>query len=195
MCQKVKTRLEPLFILQKKCLRILLGGKEAYQDKFRTAVRTRLIDQQILNKDYYCREISKPLFNSNNILTVFNSYIYHTTIETFKILKYRCPISIYDSYTISDRKDTLLTPPVKTHDSSFINRTTRLWNIIRQKLKIFNFSEVKLGQVKSRLRSVIGSIQKEGDAQAWRETEIDVMSTLATPSAVEFADPNMLTIE
>ncbi len=190
-----KTKLEPLFILQKKCLRIRFGDKEAYQDKFRTAVRTRLIDQQILNKDFYSREISKPLFNSNNILTVFNSYIYHTTIETFKILKYRCPISIYDSYTISDRKDTLLTPPVKTHDSSFINRTTRLWNIIRQKLKIFNFSEVKLGQVKSMLRSVIGSIQKEGDAQAWRETEIDVMSTLATPSAVEFADPNMLTIE
>ena len=37
-----KTKLEPLFNLQKKCLRILFGDKEAYYlDKFRTSVRTR----------------------------------------------------------------------------------------------------------------------------------------------------------
>ena len=187
-----KTKLEPLFILQKKCLRILFGDKDAYQEKFRTSVRARPLEQQILNKDFYSREISKPLFNSNNILTVFNSYIYHTTIETFKILKYRCPISIYDGYTLSNRKETLLTPPFNAHESSFINRTTRLWNIIRQKLRIFDFSEVKPSQLKSRLRSVIGSLQKEGDAQAWRDTEINVLSTLATPAGPEFAHPNML---
>ena len=106
-------------------------------------------------------------------------------------------IHLRQLYNIWPKRHTtdLLTPPVKTHDSSFINRTTKLWNIIRQKLKIFNFSEIKLSQIKSRLRSVIGSIQKEGDAQSWRETEINALSTLATPAAVEFADPNMLTIE
>ena len=35
------TKLEPLFLLLKKCLRILFGDKEAYLEKFRTCARCR----------------------------------------------------------------------------------------------------------------------------------------------------------
>ena len=39
-------KLLPLFKLQKKCLRILFGDKEAYIDKFKICARVRLFEEQ-----------------------------------------------------------------------------------------------------------------------------------------------------
>jgi len=83
-----KSKLDPLFKAQKKCLRILFGDEEAYLNKFKTCARTRPIESMNLGKEFFKKEESKPLFNSNEILTVHNAYIYHMILTTFKILKY-----------------------------------------------------------------------------------------------------------
>ena len=45
-------KLLPLFKLQKKCLRILFGDKEAYLDKFKTCARVRLFEEQKLGAEF-----------------------------------------------------------------------------------------------------------------------------------------------
>lgn len=187
-----KQKLDPLLNVQKKCLRILFGDKELYLDKFRTCVRARKIGSQILGAEFYSREESKPLFNSNNVLTLYNSYIYHTTLETFKILKFRRPLSIYESYCRSKRKDTLLTPQTHIHEQGFVSRTTILWNHIRQRLKIFDFSEIKLVTFKSFLKRLLITLQKDGDPTFWRDVEYNVLSTLSTPFGPHFAHPELV---
>jgi hypothetical protein len=48
--------------------------------------RTRQNNQQILGSDFYMPEHTKPLFNSNKIMSVQNFYSYHSLMETYKIL-------------------------------------------------------------------------------------------------------------
>ncbi len=72
-----KQKLAKVFNAQKHCLRILFGDKEAYFDKFKTSVRTRPLEEQILGQEFYELEHSKPLFNERGIMTVYNLYNYH----------------------------------------------------------------------------------------------------------------------
>ncbi len=58
-----KQKLSKVFNAQKHCLRILFGDKEAYLDKFKTSVRTRPVQDQILGQKCFELEHSKPLFN------------------------------------------------------------------------------------------------------------------------------------
>ena len=46
-------KLEPLFITQKKCIRIMFGDNEAYKNKFMTCARSRSKEQQILGAEFY----------------------------------------------------------------------------------------------------------------------------------------------
>ena len=48
-----KTHSEKLFTIQKHCMRILFGDKEAYLDKFKTSCRTRPIETQPSLKPKY----------------------------------------------------------------------------------------------------------------------------------------------
>ena len=45
-----KNLLQPLFITQKKCIRIMFGDKDAYMDKFKTCARTRSFENRFLEK-------------------------------------------------------------------------------------------------------------------------------------------------
>ena len=71
------SKLDPLFKIQKKCLRILFGEKKAYLDKFKTCAQVREIDNQQLGTEFYEREHSKPLFNNSSIMNAKNLHIYH----------------------------------------------------------------------------------------------------------------------
>ena len=77
-----------------------------------TCVRTRPRESQKLGKEFYEQEHSKPLSNDNNLLTVYQLYKYHCTLELFKIVKLRLPISLYSLFNILicqiDVKTTLL---------------------------------------------------------------------------------------
>ena len=65
-----QNKFKPLFITQKKCVRVMFGDNEAYFNKFMTCVRTGPRESQKLGKEFYEQEHSKPLFNYNNLLTV-----------------------------------------------------------------------------------------------------------------------------
>ena len=100
-----QNKLKPLFITQKKCVRVMFGDNEAYFNKFMTCVRTRPRESQQLGNEFYEEEDSKPLFNDNNLLTVYQLYKYHCTLEMFKIVKLRLPISLYSLFNISNRRE------------------------------------------------------------------------------------------
>jgi len=47
----------------------------------------------------FAKEPCKPIFKSNNILTIFNIYPYHVLLETYKVLKFRVPYCIYELFS------------------------------------------------------------------------------------------------
>ena len=102
VCQ---THSEKLFTVQKHCMRILFGDKQAYLEKFKTCCRTRPFDMQKLGAQFYEREHTKPLFQKNGILTYQNLCNYHVCIETLKILKSKVPFPLFEQYTISSRNN------------------------------------------------------------------------------------------
>ena len=83
-------------------------------------------------KKIYIREHTKPLFNKHGILTISNLYIYHTFIDTFKILKTFTPISLYNLFSqgCRDASFLLLLPSVTLDISkyNFIFRACTIWN-------------------------------------------------------------------
>ena len=77
-------KLNPLFVAQKRCIRILFGDKETYLEKFNTCARCRPFDQQILGDDFYCKEHTKPIFKKLEIMTIHNIYSYHCVMGLLK---------------------------------------------------------------------------------------------------------------
>ena len=141
-----KVRIQNLWTTQKQCIRILSGDREAYRDKFNTCARARPHNQQILYNEFYIPEHTKPLFESNKIISVQNLYTYHCFMEIYKILKFRQPMSLYNKFKISERKPTLLIAGFPSQQ--FTDRTTSIWNSIAPKLKLVEFSP-KVSSMKS----------------------------------------------
>ena len=56
----------------------------------------------------YEKEHTKPLLNKHNLMTVHNLYLYHSSMDTFKTLKYRIQIFLYSLYLLSNRKEAFL---------------------------------------------------------------------------------------
>ena len=100
-----KSLIEPLFITQKKCVRVMFGDRDAYLEKFNTCARTRSYENRMLGREFYKKEASKPLFSTNNILTVHNLHKYHCLLELFKIIKLRIPMSLYELFKRSKIRD------------------------------------------------------------------------------------------
>lgn len=69
-------------------------------------------------------------------MTVENLYYYHCAMDMSKIIKFRCPISLYSQLHISTRpgKETLLITQSQV-DSSLCGEIA-IWNSIRQKLNV-----------------------------------------------------------
>ena len=158
--------IDQLFTVQKMCMRIMFGDKEAYLDKFKTCTRTRPIEEQILGPEFYTREHTKPLFSCKNIMTIHNLYSYHTTLAALKILKFRTPMSLYCCFNLSNRKETRLITPWSSRN--FIYQASSIWNTVRTIIDIKDFS-VKLGKVKLHLKNLILQRQKLGDQAEWSE--------------------------
>ena len=144
-----RNRLQPLFVTQKKCTRIMFGDTEAYLDKFRTCARTREFGNQKLGQEFFEREHSKPLFSLYNLLTVHNLHRYHCILETYKIVKLRVPISMYGLFIRSTRRDCRLTPP--TPSINFTYTAPSLWNEFQQSARIEDFT-VPIGSVTRSLK-------------------------------------------
>ena len=156
---------------QKHCIRVLFGNKKAYLEKFKTCTRARPYPFQALTDEFYQLEHTKPLFKNKNILALQNLYTYHIFMETFKILKLRCPISIYDLFTLSSRKEITLITSFPSND--FIYRATTIWNIIAPKLKLLDYSH-NISLIKSTLKRALLKTQHSENQFDWTESDFDL---------------------
>ena len=147
-------QLKPLFVTQKKCVRILFGDFEKYVDKFKTCARTRPINKQNLGSKFYEKESTKPLFTKHELLAVENLYRSRCIVEMFKTLKSHVPISLFCLFNPSTRKDNLLITPNPTHQ--FIYKSAWLWNQFRNTTSLTfssKFSAVKNSLTQSLLEA------------------------------------------
>ena len=159
-----QNKLLPLFRLQKRCIRILFGDKEAYINKTKTCARSRPFGSQKLDSEYYTKEHTKPIFDKHKLMTIHNLYYYHCITNLFKILKYRSPIALLDLFKISGRKDTfLITPPPS---QSFVYKSSVLWNLSRHSFNITDLSP-PTGQLKLSLKHMIHKHQSLGCTVNW----------------------------
>ena len=161
------SKLNSIFIAQKFCTRIMFGDTEAYLEKHRTAARTRSKDLQKLGPEFFELEHTKPLFNSNEILTVHNLYNYHTLLCVSKLLKFHTPISLYSLFSLSKRKETLLNTPQQAN--SFVCNSGMIWNAFRRSPE---GSEVKdfttsVSHLKNLAKMLVFRRQKLGDVEEW----------------------------
>ena len=159
-------KLLPLFRAQKKCLRILFGDKEAFLDKFKTCARTRPFGEQKLDKEFFEREHTKPLFTNNKLLTVHNLYFYHCTTSIFKVMKYFTPTSIHAIIKplFSKLQETRFNP--QTPDNNYFYKATKLWNRARQHIGIETLDQ-SISLFKSSMKSFIHEKQKCNDTSEW----------------------------
>jgi hypothetical protein len=169
----INNQLKPLFITQKKCIRILFGDCESYLDKFKTCARARPIESQRLGSEFYVKESTKPLFTKHELLTVENLYRYRSVMELFKTIKTRIPISLYSSFNLSERKDNyLITPPPTTQ---FFYKSAWMWNEFR-KVSTLNFTSPCCLVKRQLKKSLLGTQGNYG--LSWCEKNFSEFSTI-----------------
>ena len=137
----------------------------------------------------YCLEHTKPLFNEWKILTLNNLHTYYCFMELFKILKYRCPISLYELFIIAPRseKQLLILPKINLERSkqNFVFTSTLIWN--KHIVTLLNLKNVcpsesgivipgskensdlsaSICVIKNKLKALLLQIQTEGDVNNW----------------------------
>ena len=126
-------RLSKLFSLQKRCVRLLFGIKPTFDSSvfYETCARAKTFSEHMAKKNYSL-ENTKPIFNKEKILSIYNLYVYHVFIELFKILKNRQPISLANLFQLSLRSTSFLIRipqfqlDLSKHNFVYIASTT--WN-------------------------------------------------------------------
>ena len=103
-----------LFILQKKCVRIVCNSTSKINGSF---------------------QHTKPMFFKLKLLTIFNLYNYFCGCFGMNILKYRSPSKIYKFFVISERASSnkLILPKYnssKIMNDSFIYNSSRILNLL-----------------------------------------------------------------
>ena len=159
-------RKKPLFILQKLCIRILFGDKQAYLEN--RVIREKLKEQgdQILGPELFIKEHTKPLFREHMIMSLHNLYYYHMVMTVFKLFESKCPSALLSCFVLSERKETLLLTPIFSYN--FIYNACNIWNIIRDILSIQKFG-LKIGYLKHSLKKHLFQRQNLGDQVEWSE--------------------------
>ena len=162
-------KLNKLFRLQKKCLRILFGNLEQYLDKFNfnTCARTRPFGAQILTSEFYMREHTKPIFSENKILTVDNLYQYTTAYELMKILKFGYPKALAENFTVSIRNNKNLIILSGHKNNQFNHKASLLWNNLIKSLIIPPIHEANDVIFKKNLKLFLLKHQQSGDSNIW----------------------------
>ena len=184
------SKFDKIFTLQKRCVRLLFGNNLTYDhsEYYETCARARPYDEQMKPK-CYALEHTKPIFYKHKLLTFHNLYTLHTLTETFKILKFRCPISIYELIKINPNslRNTLLPPRVKLDLSlnNYVSKAPSLWNQFLPKIFVpaildpdrnivipgssrnSDISSSSIGFIKNTLKRLLLSIQSSGDTHQW----------------------------
>ena len=103
-------------------------------------------------------------------MTIYNLYLYQIINCTYKILKFRIPISIYSLFKLSNRKETLLHMP-KRYSENFIYRATSIWNkfLSCEEGFLARSFNAELGCIKLKIKDLILRRQKMGDKVEWHD--------------------------
>ena len=94
-------KLKTLFSVQKRCVRLLFG-KELTLDNaeyYESCARVKTCEEHT-KENLFQLVHTKPIFNDMNQLSLHHLYIYHTFIDTLKILKYIMPISHFKLFKV-----------------------------------------------------------------------------------------------
>ena len=123
----------------------------------------------MLGPDFFKREHTKPLFNSNGILTVHNLHSYHSLLSTSKIFKFHTLIALHTLFTMSRRRGTSIITSNHSDSSSFVYNISRLWNTFRttpegNEIKDFN---VSLSFIKNQIKYLVCKRQNLGNVNEW----------------------------
>ena len=176
-----KHKLEKIFSIQKRCIRLLFGNELNFDhaEYYQTCARVRTYGQNIAEKNF-ALEHTKPIFNERKLLTLHHLYAYHTFLEVFKILKYQTPISLFELFSFSHRHSNLklILPKVnnETARHNFLFKSSSIWNALIEKILNKcspNFDGImvpgstpgsdlstSISLVKNRLKDVLLEIQK-----------------------------------
>ena len=133
-----------LFILQKKCIRIIVGKTTKEGGMFRH---------------------TKPFFKNLRILTVYNLYIYFTASELMKILNTNTPKLINEFFTISSRSGRFIYPKFNLEyykTKSFIFNGSKILNYLLQ--QDIPYTEITNSTFKARLKRHLLTIQSQSIA-------------------------------
>ena len=128
-CNKLST----LFSIQKRCIRLLFGKIPTYDHAsyYETCARTRTYAEHMEKKNYQL-EHTKPIFNTEKILSLHHLYIKHTFIELFKIVKERLPYALFELFVLSPRvTNFLMCPPkfsLEISRQNFVYNGSLIWN-------------------------------------------------------------------
>jgi hypothetical protein len=137
---------------------------------------------QLLGEEFYTRESTKPLFRNHELLTIHNLYRFRCIMETIKIVRNHVPISMYDLFKKSERKDDLLITPEPS--INFAYNGAYLWN------KFIEQSQLRgklnsLSSIKCQLRNSIFNAQHQHDNYSWHETNFTTfLSTIPQNSSL-----------
>ena len=181
-------RLQKLFAIQKRCVRLLFGKEYSFDHAgyYETCARARTYEEHMSPKNY-CLEHTKPIFNEYKILNLYNIYVQQTFVDLFKIFKIHSPISIYNLFSFSVRDSSFLVylPKVRLNISknNYVFRSSELWNslignvfeksvadqdglVIRGSARNSDFSAT-IPYIKQKLKSILLCRQNSGDPTNW----------------------------
>ena len=132
-------KLQSLFSLQKRCIRILFGKEINYDhpEFYESCARVRSYSEHTAKKNFQL-EHTKPIFNEQSLLTLHHLHIYHTFCETFKLLKYRIPMPLFKllNNSPSEINMMLIIPKVKLDlaKNNFVFQASCIWNSLNKKV-------------------------------------------------------------
>ena len=114
----------------------MFGDNEANFNKFMTCVRTRPRESQL--------------------------YKYRCTLEMFKIVKLRLPISLFSWFNMSNRRENYFITP--NPSTSFVYQSAFMWNSCYKLSSLYNIEfSTAIVTVKHKLKTVLLNAQKQFD--------------------------------
>ena len=157
---KNSEKMKKLFILQKKCIRIVSNN-------------TTRINEMLPH--------TKPLFTKLKILNVFNTYTYVSACEAMKLIQRNIPKIIRGMFELSNRSSRIILPSFSlstVKNTSFIFNSAKILNFLLD--HDIKYNELTYEQFKKRLKRHLIAIQMKsirGD-DSWLPCNHDIFSTV-----------------
>ena len=149
--------------------------------KNRSDKKVRPHQCQLLGEEFYTRESTKPLFKNYELLTIHNLYRFRCIMETIKIVGNHVPISMYDLFKKSERKDDLLITPEPS--INFAYNGAYLWNKFVEQSQLRSKLN-SLSSIKCQLRNSILNAQHQHDNHNWHETNFTTFLSTTTQNTI-----------